>query len=499
MKCASASCRSPTDSVVSYRRRAYPAAVPRARVCVGVSAAAASLAVGAASPASATKAPHQRFVSRPDLKPTVVEILHHPRRAAPGYIFIAPKKKVVQTGPLILDNRGHVVWFFPLDTHGVTDFRVQRYRGRPVLTWWRARPVERDGKGSYAIFDASYRHVATVEPGNDLVGDIHEFLITPRNTALMTISDFARRGGHRITGGAVQELDIATGRVLFEWHSLDHVAPTESYYRPPRDRSRMFDYFHINSVEVDHDDNFLVSARNTHCVYKISRKTGRILWRLGGKRSDFALGRGARFSWQHDARRRADGTLTLFDNAASPKVRPQSRGIVLRLDMRRMRARLVRSFTHKPPIVAIDQGNMQRLPRGHHLIGWGHEPYFTEYGRRGGVVLDARFARGSDSYRAYRFRWTGRPLIRPAVAVARSRVYVSWNGATDVTHWQLLAGERATRLSPAGIFRKIGFEKVLVPPRGARFVAVRALDRAGRTLRTSRTIPRPRPARHPRG
>src|SRR5204863_9360513 len=120
-------------------------------------------------------------------------------------------------------------------------------------------------------------------------------------------------------------------------HSLGHVALDESSEPPPKKRSQPDDYFHVNSIDVDTDGNLLVSARNTHAVYKLKRRTGAILWRLGGKRSDFAMGPGTRFAWQHDARRRPDGTVSLFDNEAAPQVRAQSRGLVLRLNMPRMR------------------------------------------------------------------------------------------------------------------------------------------------------------------
>ena len=445
----------------------------------------------ATTKAARAEAPTRRYQSRPDLKPPTVEILKHTKRAAPGYIFIEPKKDVVQAGPLILDNRGRVVWFLPLDTHGVTDFRTQRYHGRPVLTWWHGRPDKGGGKSGYSIYDDSYRLVAQVQPGNGMLGDIHEFKITPRNTALITISRQVRVKGRRILEGGIQELDIKTGHVLFEWQSIDHVRLVESYYRLPKDPEGVFDYFHVNSIEIDHDGNLLVSARNTHTIYKISRRTGRVLWRLGGKRSDFTLGRGVRFAWQHDARRRPDGALTLFDNSAGPQVRKQSRGLVLHLDLKRMHATVIRSFVHRPPIVAVDQGNMQRLPGGNYFVGWGHQPRFTEFGPRGTILFDGRFGRGRvDSYRAYRLPWVGRPLQHAlALAVRGQNVYVSWNGATEVLSWQLLQGPRKTELRPIRDVAKTGFEtRIPLGTSDAGWIAVRALDRKRRPLGRSTVL-----------
>jgi hypothetical protein len=434
--------------------------------------------------------PSQHFVSRPDLRPPKIDIRTRAHGTAPGYIFIAPKERVAQAGPLILDDAGHVVWFRPLDTRGVADFRVQRFRSRPVLTWWRGSAPGKPGTGGYTIADAAYRTVATLQPGHGLAGDIHEFLITPRDTALLTIFNRISVRGRSVLEGVVQELDIATRRVRFEWHSIAHVTLDESYAKPPAKRSTPFDYFHINSIDIDTDGNLLVSARNTHTVYKLDRRSGRVIWRLGGKRSDFSFGPGARFAWQHDARRLPDGTLSLFDNEAAPQVGPQSRGIVLRLDMKRMRATLVRSFVHHPPLVAVDQGNMQRLPDGHFFVGWGHQPWYTEFAPDGRVLLDARFGRDDNSYRAFRFRWVGHPPGPPALIVCGDTAYVSWNGATAVARWRLLAGDARDDMRVVRSVPKRGFETRLSIPRNARYIAVEALDVHGGLLRVSTTAER---------
>jgi hypothetical protein len=432
--------------------------------------------------------PYQHFWSQPELKPPIVRILRREGRTAPGYLFIAPKRRTPQAGPMIFDDHGRLVWFRPLQTRGVTDFRVQRLHGRPVLTWWHAPPTgARSGDPGYVIADTSYRTIATVRPGNGLVGDIHEFLLTSRGTALMTTFRSVLVGDRRYSEGGVQELDLATGRVLFDWHSIDHVPPSESYSKRPRKPSAPFDYFHINSVAIDVDGNFLVSARNTHTVYKISRKTGRILWRLGGKLSDYKLGKGVRFAWQHDARRERDRTIRIFDNGAAPRVHSESRVIFVHLNARTMRARLVRTIVHHPPLLAINQGNAQRLPDGHLLVGWGHTPYVTEFDARGRTLLDLRFGNGADSYRAFRFRWAGRPISRPAVALHRGRVFFSWNGATDVAWWQILGGSDRRRLRTIRTVRTRGFE-TSAPAPPTPWIAVRALDRHRGRLRLSRPL-----------
>jgi hypothetical protein len=448
---------------------------------------------------AARKPPVQHFLSRPDLRPPPVHVVVAAHGTAPGYIFIAPKKEVEQAGPLILDDRGQVVWFHPLDSHGVTDFRVQRYRGKPVLTWWRGETAKGIGNGRYVIYDDSYQLIANVTAGHGLSGDIHEFLITPRNTALFTVyrrvpSDLSALGGRedgKVEEGVVQEVDIKTRRVLFEWHSLPHVSPDESYEPVPKDESEPFDYFHLNAIEEDGDGALLISARHTHAIYKLRKRDGALLWRLGGKRSSFRLASGASFAWQHDPRLHARGTLSLFDNAASrPAAGRQSRAIVLRLDAKRRTAKLVRSFEHPAPLLSTSQGNAQMLPDGHVFVGWGSNEYFTEFDQRGRVLLDARFGGGgADSYRAYRFAWHGRPRDRPSVAAradgSRTIVFASWNGATVVTNWRVRAGADASHLAPIADAAKRGFETRIPLSSRVRYVQVQALDRGGRVLGTS--------------
>jgi Arylsulfotransferase (ASST) len=226
---------------------------------------------------------------------------------APSYVFLALKEGAGEHGPMILDDRGQLVWFEKYIT--ARDFKVQRYRGRPVLTWWEGSIVFGHGVGEYVIFDDSYREIARVRAGNGFRGDLHEFLITPEDTALLTAyaevpADLSSAGGREYGAaweGIFQEVDIETGEVLLEWHSLEHVGVDESYVLPSEDPAYVYDYFHINSIDVDHDGNLLASARNTWAVYKIDPESGEVLWRLGGKKSDFEMGDGTRTAFQHDA------------------------------------------------------------------------------------------------------------------------------------------------------------------------------------------------------
>jgi hypothetical protein len=461
----------------------------------------------ATTTARAAPPPSRTYHSRPDLKPPLVRIRTVAHNTAPGYLFIAPKMVVAQAGPMIMDNRGEVVWFKPLNTKGVTDFRVQHYRGKPVLTWWRGRVSNVGvGDGWYVIYDTSYRPIAEVRAGNGLVGDVHEFLITKNNTALFTVYhrlpvDLSSVGGPKegkIWDGILQEVDIQTGRVLFEWHSYPQVGISESYAPPPKAKAGAkappYDYFHINSIEVEPTGNFLVSARNTRAVYEIDRKTKQVLWRLGGKKSDFEMGAGTKFAWQHDARRQPDGTITIFDNGAAPPVEKFSRVLVLRANTKMKKATLVRSYQHPQRLLAPFEGNAQFLSNGNIVVGWGAQPYVSELSRSGALLFDAYFGddkppgKDADTYRAYRFVWHGQPKDRPVLVVAGDAAYASWNGATEVVRWQVLAGPAAGRLKPVQTVAKNGFETPIRLTKSAAFYAVKAIGRAGKVLGTSEPV-----------
>jgi len=449
----------------------------------------------------------EHFQSHPDLAPPVVTVTKSTSAAAPGFIFIAPKQDAFEKGPEIVDDTGQPVWFGPVAGQA-TDFRVQSYRGHPVLTWWQGppkAPVLGSGAGHGVIVDTSYKTIAHVDAGfGPDTADLHEFQLTPRGTALLTAfrivpADLSAVGGPkhgRAVDGVVQEVDVASGRVLFTWHSIGHVAFGESYTPVPSGKSAQspYDYFHVNSVDEEPDGDLLVSARNTHAVYEISRKTGAVLWRLGGKRSTFRLGPGVAFAWQHDARRQADGTITVFDDGASPAVEKESRALRIRLDLKSNTATLVRA--NADGTLTASQGNVQLLPNGDTFVGWGAVPRLTEFSPSGAVVFDATFSKGDDSYRAYRFPWSATPTTRPTIAATKDHgstatVYASWNGATAVARWRVLAGVNGEHLAPVGAATpKRGFETTLTPHTDAPYLAVEALDENGKVLGTSAAVAR---------
>jgi hypothetical protein len=442
----------------------------------------------------------RKFVSRPDLRPVKVEIDR--QDAGAQDVFLTPMRGPVQWGPMIVDRWGSLVWFDPVAgaKTWVADFRLQKYQGHPVLTWWQGALNAGLGQGYDVIFDRNYRQIASVRAADGLAADLHEFTITPQGTALTTAYSLVHWSGSSIHSRrdlsvlncTIQEIDIPTGRVLFQWDSLDHIPLSDSYNHPPASSGHPYDYFHINSLQEDTDGNLIVSARNTWAIYKISHTSGAVMWELGGKHSTFKMGRGTLTAYQHDARARAGGLMTVFDDGSSPQVHPQSRGLLERINTTTRTASLVRAFDHSPQLLASAEGSVQLLSNNDLFVGWGDEPYFTEFNPQGHELFDGRIVGGNSSYRAYELPWSAQPPTKPALALVRgsdgvTTAYASWNGATDVAGWQLLAGPSHDKLEVLTTVRRHGFETAIRVHAEQPYMSVRALGSSRQTLAGSIT------------
>ncbi|HEX3510474.1 MAG TPA: arylsulfotransferase family protein [Solirubrobacteraceae bacterium] len=444
-----------------------------------------------------TAADVQGFASAPALHPPAVTV-HQAATAAGarGDLFATPFLGPGQWGPMIFTGEGQLVWFHPLPAgQDAADLRTQDYLGRNDLTWWQGRTITLGyGLGEDVIADANYRTVAVVHAGNGLRADEHEFTITPSGAAFITAYSPVQESLAPVGGAssgiavdcAVQEVDVRTGLVMWEWHSLGHVPITESYSKPPASPTGAYDYFHVNSVASDSHGNLLVSGRNTSAIYEIDHHTGAVTWRLGGKRSSFALGPGVAFAYQHDATWFAPDEVALFDDEGAPAVAPPSRGEVVRLDAAKRTATLATSLVRSGgALTTSSQGDLQALPGGGWMIGWGGLPNFTEFDASGTRIYDAQLPAGENSYRVYRLPWAGQPTEPPALAVIGGIAYASWNGATTVASWQLLSGPSADHLLAGATVPASGFETAMPAPPGAVY-AVRALSAAGHVLATSK-------------
>ncbi len=448
----------------------------------------------------------QRFHSLPNVAAPVLDVTVHSPLIAPGDIFTAPDAGLGPSGPTIFDEAGNLVWFDALP-HGVesTNLQVQQYDGRPVLTWWQGYiPPQGFGEGEEMIYNSSYQQIGRVHAGNGFKADLHDFHITTDGAALLTVFDPIRcnlsaeggPSGGAVTDGIFQEIDLRTGLVRREWDSLDHV-PLGASYQPATDTGAEspFDYFHINSIDQQTSGTTLLSARNTWTLYELNTLTGQVIARIGGKSSTVKLGSGAATAYQHDATVQSNGTITVFDNGAVPVVHPQSRALVLSIDPQTKTDKVLAEYEHPSGLSSYSQGDVQALANGDMFVGWGAEPFFSEFSSSGQLLFDAHLHGSYQTYRAYRFPWTGTPGSPPSIAASATAggkgpvtVYASWNGDTQTAAWRVLAGPSAKQLTPVGGGPRAGFETAISTPGPEAYVAVQALDAAGAVIGTSPTI-----------
>jgi outer membrane protein assembly factor BamB len=454
--------------------------------------------------------PHRVFRSEPRLFPPPVRVSSGP---APGNqdifvsprshgLFVAvPKLSSSQSGLMILNPRGQLLWFRSLGRELGFNLEVQRYRGQPVLTYFE------DGHGYRSqdvILNSSYQTVAVLKAGWGYLTDLHDFQITPEGTALVdaivtvkvNLTSVGGSANGLVVDDIIQKLDIPTGRVLWEWHALGHISLSASEVRPPK--TGVYDAYHLNSVQQLPGQRLLVSIRHAWAVYEIDERTGRVIWTLGGRHSSFKMGPGTQFQWQHDAHLQGN-LLTLLDNADAvdgSEERPQSSAKELRINTRTRTVSLVHTYRHWPPLLTGAEGSAQLLSNHDLFVGWGMEPRFSQYSPTGRQIFDAAFPLGVDSYRAYRFNWTAHPLTPPALAVSRGRpgrvwLYASWNGATQVASWRVLGGSSTKSLTTLKQKPWTGFETAIRVHTADRYFAVKALNSQGKVLGRSDVVTAP--------
>jgi hypothetical protein len=445
----------------------------------------------------------QHYRSAPTLTPSTLKVTTPAQLgAAPGDLFLAPYQGTGAPGPMIVDQQGKLVWFHPLPAHEVaTSFGVQSYQGKPALVWWQGRVLGVGfGQGEDVIYDSSYHHLATVRAGNGYHADLHEIRLTPQGTAWIDIfdpihTDLSSAHGARdgvLTDSVIQEIDIKTGLVMWEWHALDHI-PLGDSFNPPTHSSYPWDYMHMNSADPGESGDVLLSARNSWSVYDVDIHSGAFRWRLGGPHSSFRGGPGTRFYWQHDAEFQPGGLISLFDNGSDPPKEKQSRGLVLKPDFAAHTVTLVKALVNpKKTLLAESQGNALSLPGGNWLLGYGRLPNLTEFDASGHVVLDATLGKNVQDFRSTLSPWSAQPTTAPSIAAERSgsgaTVRVSWNGATGVAGWRVLVGASPTSLTPLASASKTDFETTIRLAQAPAYVQVQALDASGQVLGTSTAI-----------
>jgi len=460
-----------------------------------------------------------------------VDVLTHKSGTSAGLVFLDPYAvngpTTGQSGALILDNAGNPVWFRPLPSTDLmnSDFRAQRLGGHSVLTFWQGTiaspstatnlpPGSAEPGACFYIYDSHYRFMGSLTPKNGWAADVHEFLLTPQGNALyislktvpMDLTSYGGPSIGSVNDEEVQEVDLATGKLVFTWDELKHVSLSDSEIPASTANASdgyVWDAFHMNSLDLGPHNQLLISSRNMWAVYNVDMTDGRILWQLGGKKSDFAFPQStATFSWQHMARFRPGNDVSVFDDGCcesptSPAT-GQSHGLVLHLDFRRRTAMSVVTYFHNPALSASSQGSFQALANGDEMVGWGAEPYYSEYAPGGNtehdgaqhLLYDVRMPGSNISYRVFRNDWVGTPSYPPSVVARRSGgqtvVHASWNGSTLTTAWRVLSGPRADALSVVRArAASTGFETAIVIGTAGSYYEVDALGASGAVLGTS--------------
>jgi Arylsulfotransferase (ASST) len=469
-----------------------------------------------------------KFLSRPDLHPPKIKVLFSAgaNKLAPGYFMIAnfknlnaPKPMVGEGGPLILDNKLRPVWFGPVGTNVVAgNLKIQTYQGKPALSWWEgvigSTGVTTSGKD--VVYSQQYKRVATLTGTDGWVISLHDLVISGQDAWVtayknvpMDLSPYGGPANGILSDSAVQEYDLKSGKLLRTWDALAHVPLSQSQSRPAPDPTVPWDAYHINSVQLTGHGTFLTSFRNTWAAYLVNMDAGGAIdWTLSGNPqiSTFTLPASARFQFQHDAQLHSNSTVSVFDDACcgilgpgkfAPPIGP-SRGLVLKLDMTHKTATVVQQYTRGSKFEAEFLGNTDVLANGNVAIGWGSQPFFSELTSKGKLLLDADLPTPNVNYRTFVRNWVGTPA-RPPSGVSRegkhgTLVFASWNGATEVTAWRVLAGRDAKHLAVVASRAKTGFETAIPLKSSYKKYKVQALDSRGHVLGTSPAFPSKKPA-----
>ncbi len=455
------------------------------------------------------------FASAPELHPPLYKVIHREPRAvlAPGYIFAANFYNLNeppihgQSGPLILERDLQPVWFRPVDEKLVaSNLSVQRYGGRPVLAWWQGKVTNTGAteSGEYVIVDRHYDTVARLHATGGWVVTLHELLIrghdawvTANKNIPLNLSRYGGAYNGALIDSAVQEYDLRSGKLLRSWDALDHIPLSQVQATLPTN-GFPWDAYHVNSIDLSPDGrSFLVSMRDTWAIYLVDIATGRIKWTLGGNGSDFKLAAEAEFRWQHDVRLGPDSTITMFDDHCCQltgggtyiSAKASSRGLVLKLDQSARTASLVHEYGRSYGLESEYMGDIQPQPDGNVFVGWGSEPYISEFSASGKALWDVALPGPNLSYRAELGSWVGEPATPPAGAARHggsgTTVYASWNGATQVASWRVLASSAGGTMRTLARAPRRGFETAIPVAASASRFEVQALDARGRVLGTS--------------
>lgn len=267
------------------------------------------------------------------------------------------------------------------------------------------------GKKKFYLLNQAYVKTDSFYCDNNLETDAHEILLMNDGSSyligldpqIIDMSVIVPGGSVNATvvGNIIQQLDV-NKNVIFEWRSWDHFEITDAVHI--NFLSNYIDYVHCNAIEIDYNDNILISSRHLNEITKIDYPSGEILWRFGGKNNQFVVTNDTvSFSYQHDIRRLLNNNITIFDNGNYHPAGIPTRVLEYKLDEENKKAYLEWSYISQG-IYSQAMGNAQRLENGNTIIGWGNtSPTITEVNKAGTKVFEMKLPDNVQNYRAYRF------------------------------------------------------------------------------------------------
>ncbi|MCJ1284523.1 hypothetical protein MMC26_003856 [Xylographa opegraphella] len=453
----------------------------------------------------------QHFYSNPALAPpTLVVETHNRSLTDAGYIFMTPFQDA-QPSPLIFRSDGTLIWDGRAYVDGLQghDLTVCDYNETSNLCFMYGVQENGYARGYGLVLDQTYTQVLNVTSGNGESGlDQHEFFVKENGTTVLATiykqipfdaatsapGNTALENVTWLQVGIFQRIELATNNVLFEWQSSDFVPVSASYVLPGTtdisgdglSAGTAWDYFHINSVDMFENGDYLVSARHAKTVYRINGTDGSIVWQLNGMTSDFT--QDFTFDFQHNARVRNENgstvVISVYDNGSDdlppstgtskPGYEQYSAGKVLSVDTSANTSTLLEWYISPDKQLSNSQGDLQYLPNGNKFMGMGDLPFAVEFTDNStgnaSVVYYAHLENDNNtdtfsSYRNFKFEWIAQPAAPPDLFVYAQNCstspvfYASWNGATEVNSWRFQTSNESTGpFSTVAAIRKSGFE-----------------------------------------
>ena len=366
-------------------------------------------------------------VAVPSDFPILNPIIFDSAAAYGGKIFISIQEDA-DPYLIIYENDG-TPYFYRRVIRRTRDFKLQ-----PTGQLSRMITAPDGESGGWEILDSNYNSLGVYKAKNGYLTDDHEFVLTKAGTYILIVRDYRTIDTVEYRGNHIQEVDLATGEVVFQWNSWDHLSISDAYYGGA-------DYVHMNSIAVDYDSNLVISCRHMSQCLKINRTTGEIIWKLGGKRNQFQfINEDTVFAKQHDIQPvpGSPNHYTIFDNGNGTF----SRGVEYKLDLQNMTAEKVWQYRATPDRRTGFMGNVQRLPNGNSLINWANAgfPKPTEVTPGGNVVYEAKFSIPSLVYRIFKFDWKGvlpEPYLIAESSAKTVRLIFNKFGDTSVVSYNI--------------------------------------------------------------